>query len=82
MTTTRKTTTKTTETKAAPAESRKTAKTVAAPKVASAKTATPAKRQPTSDEIAARAYEKYVARGRAHGYDREDWLAAEAELTR
>ena len=30
--------------------------------------------------IATRAYEKYVARGSAHGYDQEDWDAAKGEL--
>jgi len=35
-----------------------------------------------SDQIAARAHERYLARGGAHGHDVEDWLAAEAELTR
>jgi hypothetical protein len=31
-------------------------------------------------DIAKRAYEKYEARGRAHGFDREDWTAASREL--
>ena len=31
-------------------------------------------------DIAKRAYEKYEARGRAHGFDREDWAAASHEL--
>jgi hypothetical protein len=31
-------------------------------------------------DIAKRAYEKYEARGRAHGFDREDWTAASHEL--
>jgi Protein of unknown function (DUF2934) len=31
-------------------------------------------------DIAKRAYEKYEARGRAHGLDREDWTAASHEL--
>ena len=30
--------------------------------------------------IAKRAYEKYEARGRTHGFDREDWTAASHEL--
>jgi hypothetical protein len=30
--------------------------------------------------IAARAYEKFVARGRTHGHDEEDWSAAKTEL--
>jgi hypothetical protein len=36
---------------------------------------------PASDEdIAMRAYEKFVARGCVHGFDRQDWAAAEREL--
>jgi hypothetical protein len=31
-------------------------------------------------DIAKRAYEKYEARGCAHGFDREDWAAASHEL--
>jgi len=31
-------------------------------------------------DIARRAYEKYEARGRIHGFDREDWIAASHEL--
>jgi len=35
----------------------------------------------TSDaDIALRAYEKYEARGFAHGFDQEDWAAASREL--
>ncbi len=34
----------------------------------------------TLDRIAARAYQRFVARGGEHGHDLEDWLAAEAEL--
>ena len=33
------------------------------------------------EQIAVRAYERFVARGCQHGYDVEDWLGAEAELT-
>jgi ribosomal protein L7/L12 len=36
----------------------------------------------TNEQIAARAYERFVARGREHGHDVEDWLAAEADLKR
>ena len=32
------------------------------------------------EAIARRAYEKYAARGYAHGFDQEDWAAAAAEL--
>jgi hypothetical protein len=31
--------------------------------------------------IAQRAYERFMARGMTHGYDVEDWLAAEQELS-
>jgi hypothetical protein len=34
----------------------------------------------SSEIIAKRAYEKFEARGRSHGHDREDWIAAEREL--
>ncbi len=37
-------------------------------------------RQITADEIARRAYDKYLARGGSNGDDVSDWLAAEAEL--
>lgn len=33
------------------------------------------------EEIARRAYEHFVARGREHGHDLDDWLTAERELT-
>jgi hypothetical protein len=32
------------------------------------------------EDVAKRAYEKFEARGRRHGSDREDWIAAEREL--
>ena len=35
---------------------------------------------PTDQDIAARAHERFLARGGEHGHDLEDWLAAEAEL--
>ncbi len=34
----------------------------------------------TEAEIRRRAYELYEARGRADGFDREDWVQAEAEV--
>jgi hypothetical protein len=34
----------------------------------------------THEAIALRAYEHFLARGRLHGKDVEDWLAAEWEL--
>src|SRR5882672_1054578 len=36
--------------------------------------------QDLAERIAARAYERFLARGGEHGHDVEDWLAAEAEL--
>lgn len=33
------------------------------------------------EKIAQRAYERYQQRGGSHGYDMQDWLAAEQELT-
>lgn len=41
---------------------------------------TPKQDVPTRDQIAHRAYEIYENRGRGHGRDLEDWLAAESEL--
>jgi hypothetical protein len=37
--------------------------------------------QPSRDAIAKRAYELYLQRGSVSGYELEDWLSAEAELT-
>ena len=34
----------------------------------------------TDHDIARRAYDHYLARGREHGHDVEDWLQAEREL--
>ena len=34
----------------------------------------------SDDAIAKRAYDKFVARGCAHGFDLEDWTAAHREL--
>jgi hypothetical protein len=34
----------------------------------------------SDEDIAKRAYGKYVARGSAHGFDREDWASAKREL--
>jgi hypothetical protein len=34
-----------------------------------------------SEEISARAYQLYEARGREEGHDLEDWLQAEMEIT-
>lgn len=35
---------------------------------------------PTTDQIAQRAHEIFMARGAAHGRDLDDWLQAEREL--
>jgi hypothetical protein len=65
--------------------SRKTAKavTTSAPMVKSSKTKVVAapKASPTHEEIAKRSYELFLARGGQHGFDEQDWLQAEAELT-
>jgi hypothetical protein len=56
---------------------------VSAPKVKAASRAKAAAvpgAEPTHEEIAARAYELYLARGSLDGYSEEDWLLAEAEL--
>ena len=58
---------------------------VSAPKVktaSSSKAAVVSSSEPTHEEIAARAYELYLARGSLDGYSEEDWLLAEAELRR
>jgi hypothetical protein len=39
-------------------------------------------RTPTTEEIAERAYEIFLARGGEPGHDLDDWLQAEAELLR
>ena len=39
-----------------------------------------AKADELHEDIAIRAYHLFEARGRKHGHDREDWLAAEAEF--
>jgi hypothetical protein len=43
--------------------------------------ASPAFRVVAVDDIAERAYEIYADRGRADGFDRDDWLRAERELS-
>ena len=37
-------------------------------------------KEPGRDEIERRAYELYLARGKVHGYDQDDWTQAEREL--
>jgi len=39
-------------------------------------------KRPTNAEIAARAYELFVQRGRTHGLAVKDWLQAESEMAR
>ena len=60
---------------------------VSAPKVKSAsatngRAAVVSGSEPSREDIAARAYELYLARGSLDGYSEEDWLLAEAELRR
>jgi hypothetical protein len=38
------------------------------------------RREPTEEEIAARAHQLYEQRGRVDGHAMEDWLAAESEI--
>ncbi len=38
-------------------------------------------RTPTAEAIQLRAYEIYVERGGIHGFDTDDWLQAELELS-
>jgi DUF2934 family protein len=37
--------------------------------------------KPDLAEVARRAYELFLARGSHHGFDRQDWLDAERELS-
>jgi hypothetical protein len=39
-------------------------------------------RQPSYEEIAEAAYQRYLSRGAAHGQDFEDWVEAERELNK
>jgi hypothetical protein len=59
-----------------PNESRLRTKTSEAPRIIRA-----IRPVPTPEEIAERAYHFWERRGRIDGYDREDWLIAEADLT-
>jgi hypothetical protein len=52
-------------------------KSTSAPKVSRARKSDTV---PTYDEVAQRAYERFVERGQQHGHDVEDWLSAEREL--
>ena len=38
------------------------------------------RRDPTHDQIAEAAYQRYLSRGGGHGSDFDDWLEAEREL--
>ncbi|HYV07882.1 MAG TPA: DUF2934 domain-containing protein [Blastocatellia bacterium] len=40
----------------------------------------PLRGEPSTEEIARRAYEIFLERGGAHGCDSDDWLQAELEL--
>jgi hypothetical protein len=51
-------------------------------KAAATKAAATSKGQPTYDAIAKRAFELYLERGSVEGHHEEDWLLAEAELSR
>jgi len=51
-----------------------------APVAKSVKSVATVKLTPTRDEIARRAYELYLARGKSAGHDVEDWAQAEREL--
>lgn len=35
---------------------------------------------PSDEDIARRAYEKFLSRGEEHGFDRDDWLDARRDL--
>ena len=54
----------------------------AASTVSKGKVAAASGHDPSHEDIAARAYELYLARGSVDGYSEEDWLLAEAELRR
>ncbi len=64
---------------ATPQRSKAPAKT-RAPESTKATPATPAPRAPSSDAIAARAYELWRESGCAHGNDKAHWFQAEREL--
>ncbi len=54
--------------------------TGSSPSVAVESQATMRRSPPSQDEIASRAYARYLVRGGQDGYDLDDWLAAEQEL--
>jgi Protein of unknown function (DUF2934) len=43
-------------------------------------TRTTTKKTDTAQSVAEKAYERFLSRGGEHGYDMEDWLAAESEV--
>lgn len=57
------------------------AETTTAVESTTSTTATTSARTPSHDEIAQRAFELFLARGRQHGRAQEDWLNAERELS-
>jgi hypothetical protein len=65
---------------AAAAETTTTAETANVESMSTGATATTSLRTPSHDEIARRAYELFLARGRQHGRAHEDWMTAEREL--
>jgi hypothetical protein len=62
------------------ANKEKTNRTISAAGDRSANSLTGGSANVTEDDIARRAHELYMASGRAHGRDLEDWLQAEREL--
>ena len=66
--------------KASKAKSEKPAAAAAAAKPVVKAATKPGKREPTQEEIGARAFEIYVSEGCQEGYSVEHWLRAEQEL--
>lgn len=56
------------------------AKTTTTKKTTKRSSVAPAANGPTSEEIALRAFELFLARGGEHGHHEEDWHRAEQEL--
>ena len=61
---------------------RKTNEAVTKAAARSTKSLTDGRAKVTDRDIARRAYDLYLVRGRAQGHDVEDWLQAERELRR
>jgi len=61
-------------------ETKTTVKTKAGGRVTTKK-AGPVKNAPSREQIAQRAYEIYLARGKTDGRELEDWVQAERELS-